>query len=468
MLAFGYTLLVVIVALTIPLAVNLRARARSELESRALLGAQTIAAGMSKPDLVPGAPLDHAVVAYSTQINGRVIVMDAKGVVLADSQGNDALGINYAGCGRPEILSALGLRCLDPLTSSVGTTTPRADTTIRHSTDLGVDLLAAAAPVLDEGQVSGAVRITQDVGAVNSAVREVTIAIVTIGAAGLGAGMVVAFALASSLARPLTMLTGAARRLGRGDFSTRAGNVGGAREIRSLGDSFDEMADRVERTVRAQREFVANVSHQLRTPLTGMKLRLEAAAADAEDSGVRRAILAADAEVDRLADTVDRMLVMAKEVEEGRASPVNLRATAERAMARWRDRAAQAGTTVGVGGHGGYVLADPVDLDQILDNLIDNALAHGAGPVEIEAAAHDGSVVLSVRDHGGGIPSEDRERVMERFYRGAPAGSAGSGLGLAIARELAGRWGGDLSISNEHDGGARVELRLPAADPGKP
>jgi signal transduction histidine kinase len=463
-LAFGYTLLIVIVALTIPLAVNLRARARSELQSQALLSAQTIAAGIGKEGLRRGPVLNHEVSAYAAQVQGRVMVMDPDGTVLADSQGAGTLGHNYADCGRPEILSALGLTCLDPATGKLGPTMPKAETTIRHSSDLGTDLLAAAAPVLDEGKVYGAVRITQDIGEVNAAVREVTIAIVAIGATGLAAGMIVAFALANSFARPLTKLAGAARRLGQGDLSARVGPVGGAQEIRGLGDSFDEMADRVERTVRSQRQFVANASHQLRTPLTGMKLRLEAAAADSADPAVRDEILAADQEVDRLADTVDRMLMIAKEVEEGHASPVDLRDIADRAATRWHDRASDVETSVVVTGQRVGALADPVDLDQVLDNLIDNALDYGSGPIEIETTRRHGLVGLCVRDHGAGISARDLEHVTDRFYRGEASGHTGSGLGLAIARELAERWGGHLEISNADAGGARIELRLPSVD----
>ncbi len=463
MLAFGYTLLVVIVALAIPLAVNLRARARGELESQALLSAQTIAAGLGKEGLQAGPALNHEVAVYSEQIDGRVMVLDEDGTVLADSLGNDSVGKNYADCGRPEILSALGLRCADPATGTLAPAVPKAETTIRHSSDLNADILAAAAPVLDEGKVFGAVRITQDVGPVNDAVRSVTIGIVAIGAAGLIAGMIVAFAMANSLSRPIRKLAATARRLGSGDFSARAGHVGGARELDSLGDSFDEMADRVERTVQAQREFVANASHQLRTPLTGMKLRLEAAASDVDDPAVKTQIAAADREVNRLADTVDRMLVMAREIEEGHASVVQLREVADRAVDRWRDRAAQAGTSVSAGGTGGEAMADPVDLDQVVDNLVDNALAHGVGPVEIETDAVGDRVCLAVRDHGAGIPEAEREHVTDRFFRGDTADSEGSGLGLAIARELAERWGGDLDIADAAGGGARVELRLPAA-----
>ena len=467
MLAFGYVLLVVIVALTIPLAINLRARARSELEGQALLGAQTIAAGIGREGLHAGPVLSRDVATYAVQVGGRVIVMDATGHVLADSSAKvdpDAPG--FANCGRPEILSALGLRCVDPATDSVAPQSPRmpkADTTIRYSHTLGADLLAAAAPVLDQGRVFGAVRITQNIDSVNEAVRNVTISIVAIGLVGLLAGMLVAFGLASSLARPLSKLATTARRLGDGDLTARAGEVGGAQEIRTLGESFDEMAGRVERTVRSQREFVANASHQLRTPLAGMKLRLEAAWAETDDHEVRHQIEEADHEVDRLADTVDRMLVISRGVEEGSAEPVELRDAADRGVDRWRARADEAGVELTSAGERGAAWADPADLDQVVDNLIDNALSHGAGPVRVESARADGIVSLSVTDAGPGIRPEDRERVTERFYRGRGAPSGGSGLGLAIARELAARWGGELEVSGAAGGGARIALRLPAA-----
>lgn len=468
MLAFGYILLVVIVALTIPLTINLRARARSELEGQALLSAQTIAAGIGKEGLKIGPALRHEVATYADQVDGRVIVTDADGTVLADSSNlAEPGGANYATCGRPEILSALGLTCLDAKTGRVGPatpSTPKPDTTIRFSHTLGADLLAAAAPVLDQGGVFGAVRITQNIAGVNAAVRRVTVAIALIGLAGLAAGMLVAFALANSLARPLTKLASTAQRLGDGDLSARAGDVGGASEIRTLGESFDEMAGRVERTVRSQREFVANASHQLRTPLTGMKLRLESAAAETDDPEMKRQIAAADVEVDRLADTVDRMLVMARGVEEGRATSVDVMDIAVRAVDRWRGPAEQLGVSVIADGEGGYISADPVDIDQVMDNLIDNALAHGAGPVRIEASRVGTEVRLSVSDRGPGIPQRERALVTERFYRGKGAGPGGSGLGLSIARELVAKWGGELDVESHEGAGANIVLRFPSQD----
>jgi signal transduction histidine kinase len=446
----------VIVALTIPLAVNLRARTESELKSQALLSAQTIAAGIGKEGLKQGPMLNHQVVAYAIQIHGRVIVMDKTGYVLGDSLG-DGVDHQYATTSRPEILIALGLAS-DPATGQPIPPTP--NTAIRHSNTLGVDILVAAAPVLDEGRVVGAVRITKNIQEVYDALRNVTIGIVLIGFVGLLAGMLIAFALANSLARPLTRLAAAAKKVGGGDLSARAGNVGGATEIRDLSNSFDDMAERVERTVRSQREFVANASHQLRTPLTAMKLRLETAASETDDPELERQLEAADHEVDRLAETVNRMLTMAKEVELGEATLVDLRDVADRAVERWHGRAERSDTSVAATGDSGHALANAVDLDQVVDNLIDNGLAYGGGPIELQTGRRGHLVYLAVRDHGPGIAPEDRSRVTERFYRGKGAPSGGSGLGLAIARELVEKWGGSLEVGDADGGGARIELRL--------
>jgi signal transduction histidine kinase len=116
-----------------------------------------------------------------------------------------------------------------------------------------------------------------------------------------------------------------------------------------------------------------------------------------------------------------------------------------------------------VAGRTAAVQANPTDVDQILDNLLDNALAYAPGTVEIETGTSDGRAWLSVRDHGPGIPAGEHERVLERFSRGQAAPPGGSGLGLAIARELAQKWGGDLTISDPPDGGTSIRVRLRTA-----
>jgi signal transduction histidine kinase len=358
------------------------------------------------------------------------------------------VGTAYATPGRPEIVRALeGV--------------PSSD--IRDSADLGHDIMATAVPIRNAGAVLGAVRITKNVQQVNDHVRNVTLGLLAVGLAGLGAGLLLAFGLAGSLSRPLTRLADSAKRLGSGDLSTRAGSIRGAREIEELGRSFDEMAGRLERSAQAQREFVANASHQLRTPLTAMKLRLEGAIAESNEPTVRERLEAADREVDRLSEIVDRLLVMARQIEEGAASRVDVGDAIARARDRWEERARSLDSTILSTGEGGTARADPTDLDQILDNLLDNAIAYAPGEITIGSSVADGSVVLAVQDRGSGIPAADLGQVTERFYRGSAAPSGGSGLGLAIARQLAEKWGGDVSVSSEEGKGTRVEVRLQQA-----
>ncbi|MGA9161671.1 MAG: HAMP domain-containing sensor histidine kinase [Actinomycetota bacterium] len=440
--------MVLILALGIPLTVNLQQRATSDLEREALIEAQGVAAQIGVENI--GAPkrLDRIVSQARDQLGGRWIVVDDQGILVADSEGPASLGTPYATTGRPEIGHALQ-------------GTPFSE--IRDSVDLGHDIMATAVPIQDEQRLVGAVRLTRSVQQVNDNVRNVTLGLAAIGVAALVAGMLLAFGLAGSLSRPLTRLAAAAKRLGEGDLSTRAGDVGGAREVEELGQSFDEMADRLERSAQAQREFVANASHQLRTPLTAMKLRLEGAIEEAPDEELRGRLEAADREVDRLSGIVDRLLVMAREIEEGTSAHVDLREAADRAAARWNERAGDRDSTVVARGEGGSARVDPTDLDQILDNLLDNATSYAPGEVTIESGGSNGRVFVAVEDRGPGIASEDLARVTERFYRGHGVPSGGSGLGLAIARQLVEKWGGTLSVESSRAEGTRVEVRLDTA-----
>ena len=318
----------------------------------------------------------------------------------------------------------------------------------------------AAAPVLDPGLI-GAVRITKDIQGVNDAVRRTTISLIAvIGGIGLSVGLVIAVIMSGSLARPLTRLAATARRLGAGDLSARAHDVSGADEIEELAGSFDEMADRVERTVHAQREFVANASHQLRTPLTGMKLRLESAIERSDSPEMTHDLTAADREIDRLAATVDRLLVMARTLEEGGSTEIELHDAAERAADRWRERAATRDSTLSVDGDPVTAQANATDVDQILDNMIENAMTYAPGPIDVQTGTAERRAFVAVRDHGPGIPAEEQAKVTERFYRGKTAPPGGSGLGLAIARDLAERWGGALSVQSPEGGGTRIEVRF--------
>jgi len=428
----------------------------TELENTARSQAQLVAAVVS-PDALPDPNREEATelqrLVDSTVSEAapgvRIVILDEDGIVRADSDA-EAVGADFTNGQRPEVDAALA---------------GDAITVERYSDTEGREILATAVPVWDEDRTEriGAVRVTQDASPITANVRRVRLGLIAIGVAGLLAGLLIAFALAGSLSKPLTRLAGTAKRLGEGDLTARAEDVKGPTEVEDLAHSFDDMADRLERTVQSQRSFVANASHQLRTPLTGMKLRLEAAEAEATDPKVREQLEAAEREVDRLSEIVDRLLRISREIEEGNPTQVDLRDAVDRALSRWSERALRLDSKLLASGDGVTAEGNPTDVDQILDNLIDNALTYAPGEIRVESGRLDGRAFVAVEDRGPGIASEDLERVTERFYRGRGVEPGGSGLGLAIARELAEKWGGSVDLTSEPGSGTRVEVRLRTA-----
>lgn len=467
LLAFAYILLTVVIALEIPFAVNLNRRAEREEENRVLTLAQGVADGLELSELLREregdrliSELQEFVEDERTDLGGaRLIILDSDGELLADSEGTEGEGTEGEGtsyASRPEV-SAI-------LEREEAFATDR-----RFSEDLGIDILAAAAAVHGPGTIDGIARISTDLEGVRQEVRRILIATAFIGLVGLAAGLALAWILAGQLSRPLARLARAARRLGEGDLASRSGVEGGG-EIGEVARTFDSMAERLQRTVTAQREFVANASHQLRTPLTGIKLRLESAREDAPTEDLRRQLRAAEQETDRLAGIVERLLVMARSVESGETPTASdLERVGRKACDRWSDRAEKAGGSLELElvGDGGAALAAAAedDLNQILDNLIDNALSYAPGPVRMEVGRREGRALVAVEDRGPGIPEAERARVLERFYRGRGTAPGGSGLGLAIVRDLAGRWDGEVAVLAAKSGGTRIEVSFPAAGP---
>jgi methyl-accepting chemotaxis protein len=230
------------------LAINLQRRVQTEVRSSAEANALLVAANIGAARTAHPTILQRYVTGhFPNQENGRVIVIDPDGVLIADSTGSQNLGQKYATPRRPELMRVLQ--------------TPEPTSEIRHSQTLGQDILVAAAPIIDEATSYGAVRVSQLMGEVQDRVRRVIAGLVVIGLGALFAGLIVAFVLAGSFSRPLTKLAAVAKRLGGGDLSARAETSEGANEIVQLARSFDDMADRLEATVKAQREFVANASH---------------------------------------------------------------------------------------------------------------------------------------------------------------------------------------------------------------
>jgi two-component system, OmpR family, sensor kinase len=441
-------LVLAIVALEVPLASSVSDRIDAEVRSQARAQADVVAASAGDV-LGAGGRRDRErlVDAAAENVRGRVILVDAAGDLLADSEGTPP-GRAYAA--RPEIATALG---------------GRPDQRERVSQTVGQNLLLTSVPVVANGRTIGAVRVSQSVEAVDRAKRRSVVGLVLIGALVLGLGLLVGYLMAGQIARPIGRLDRAARRVAEGDLATRA-QVEGSAEQRSLAATFNDMTAQLERLVRSQRDFVADASHQLRTPLTGLRLRVEAARAESADPEVREDLDAALLELDRLGRMVEELLQLSRAGERGeQGERTALSALAGAAAERWRAGAAEQRRELTVTGddRGDCAWLSRVDGDRILDALVENALAYSPPGTPVEIAAVAGG--LEVRDRGPGLGAAEAEQVFERFHRGDAGrrGGPGTGLGLPIARELARRWGGDVTLRARAGGGTIADVRLPPA-----
>jgi signal transduction histidine kinase len=440
-------LLLALIALGVPLGVSLRERVNSEVRGQARSQADVVAASATELLEPPrSAGLNRLVRVSADSVRGRVIVVDGRGRLLADSAGTVA-GRSYAD--RPEVRRALK---------------GRSEQISRKSETLGTSILATAVPVLEHGRPAGAVRITQSDAAVNRAVRTSILDLAGLAGIVLLMGLAVGALIARQIALPIRRLDSAARSVAAGDLDTTVG-VEGSAEQRSLARAFNEMTERVRRLLRSQQDFVADASHQLRTPLTSLRLRLENLADRFQGDGTRRGELdAAMGEIDRLSEIVDELLILSRAGErELPGERVDLAAAARRAAERWRAPAEERGIALDAESEdrpAGAWCATP-DLDRSIDALVENAIRYSPAGSTVRIEAAPGR--LAVLDEGPGLAAGEEQLVFERFSRGSAGrrGPSGTGLGLAIARELTREWGGDVAVSNRSEGGMRAVIEVP-------
>jgi signal transduction histidine kinase len=439
--AFAYVLVLVLLALEIPLALSLSSRVDAEVRAHASSQAQVVAAAASAR-MDDRQQLLRVARNAGRDLGGRVIVVDSGGRLLADSAGTGLSSTSYRN--RPEIQVALAGR------TAQGT---------RRSDTLGEDLLFTAVPVLDDGRRVGAVRVTQSVEAVGQRVRRNVLVLVGVGLVALALGLALAWVLAGSLSRPLRALARTARRVEQGELDARA-EVSGATEQQEVALAFNDMTDRLAQALAAQREFVANASHQLRTPLTGLRLRLEAAGLKADDPELERELRAAEAEAERLTRLLNALLTLAREGDRPQLrAPTSMREACEAARDRWEPRAAQSEHELALeAGPDVAVRAAGEDVAIMLDNLVENALVYSPAGTRVTLGWNAGGRIF-VADEGAGVRPGDERQLFERFHRGRSE-QPGTGLGLAIVETLARRWGGRASIRNRPDGGAVAEIVL--------
>ena len=433
-----------------PLALSLRDRVDTEVKSQARNQAEVVASSaVAFIDPPREAQLQRIATRSAASVRGRVIVVDQGGRLLADSAGAPS-GRRYGD--RPEVEAALN---------------GQGEQITRSSETLGEDILATAVPILRRGRPSGAVRVTQSIEAVNRAVKTSILDVAALAAIVLLLGLVAGALIAQQIARPIRRLDNAARRVAEGDLDT-AVEVEGSTEQRSLARAFNEMTQRIKRLLRVQQDFVADASHQLRTPLTGLRLRLEGLLDRFRgEPPVERELDAALGELDRLSLIVEELLILSRAGEhELPGERIDLGEAARRAASRWSAAAADRGIEMEVANTGDEAsgwCAVP-DLERSLDSLVENALTYSPAGTTVVLAVAPGRI--AVLDEGPGLTAGEEEAVFERFSRGSAGrrGPKGTGLGLAIARELTRQWDGEVRLRNRAGGGLEATIELPPAE----
>ena len=446
--------IVVLAVLEIPLGVTNARNERSELTTKVERDAVALAS-LAEDALESGAEqpgrLRRIAEGYEEDTGGRVVVVDAAGTAIVDTDPPAPGERSFAT--RPELRQALA--------GSVATGT-------RASETLGTDLLYVAVPVASSGVVHGAVRVTYPLSAVQDRVLRYWLILAAIAALVLAAVWVIGLRLARSVAKPLASVEQAAAAASAGDLSARAPEEDGPEEVRSLAASFNRTVASLADLLRARDSFVADASHQLRTPLAALRLRLENLERDVSPDA-QGELDAALGEVARLSRLVDGLLALARtDTASSRPEPVALEGLVRERIDAWSPLAGEQGVEIVARVEGQpTVLVTPGRLEQVLDNLIANALevSPAGSAMSIAAGRVGGTVELRVSDAGPGMTPEQRARAFDRFWSGR-AGEGGTGLGLAIVQRLVESDGGEVELREAPGGGLEAIMRLrPAARP---
>jgi signal transduction histidine kinase len=324
--------------------------------------------------------------------------------------------------------------------------------------------MVVARPVVNNGRVLGAavLRVPTDRSR-NAASRALLV---------LLAGLLVSIAavvvgivrpVTRWVLRPLNDLDTATHQVTRGALDTRVSTDGRAPELRRLGDSFNSMALSLHQARQREREFVADASHQLRTPLTSARIHIEGL------SRLSPTARFALSDIDRLGRIVQRLSRLAGADrpgdQEGSDAPLDLAQAVKERLVGWKAVYAADDMELVIGEMVPGGVAPEIEVDDILDVLLDNASKYGAPPVEVSVLRDAGEVILQVRDHGLGLGTRDLKKVGERFWRSAHHREMpGTGLGLAIVRSEAARVGGRVIARPPIGGGLLIEVRVPLID----
>jgi signal transduction histidine kinase len=396
--------------------------------------------------------VQNAITKYSAESGARVVVLDINGIAIADSDSLDSVGTSFFS--RPEVAEALNGSV------SIGR---------RFSTTVNQELLFVAVPILNGPNTLGAVRLTFPASVVDEAVNQRVRGISSVAGIALIVSVLVALLLALGITRRLSDLKNVTEEFTDGNYKVRAEIDSGAPEIRSLARSFNGMAQKLDKLITQQKAFAGDASHQLRTPLTALQLRLERAAEllETDPAGAAERIEAAIAEADRLQRLVEGLLALSRSENADKIARIECDAAqiARERFQNWEALADEQDVELILNvPEVAMILAIPGTLEQVIDNYVDNALAIVPikSTIKIEVTPGVEFTKISVVDEGPGIPETDISKAFNRFWR-ARSDSDGSGLGLAIVDQLATASGGRAEVVNLSPHGLSADAYFPTA-----
>jgi signal transduction histidine kinase len=436
--------LVVLIAAVVPLALGAIAHERDSFIEDTARTAASIS-GIAEARLGDHVPDDHA-------------LTDA--LETAARQGDELLLLDKQG----NVVVHQGV----PLDPGWRQLVAQATTQNDPTTELTGSRVIAVQTVWDDGKLSGTaigtVVLERPTGPLNQNIANLWLYLVALSGAAMAAAVLVAIYFARWVSRPLARLDTAARKIADGDLTVRAKTGYGPPELRRMAATFNMMAGRLEALVHGHRAMLADASHQLRTPLTALRLRLDLLAADSGPAAAAE-LAGAQEEIARLSRLVDGLLATARaEAVTEQLEQIDVMATVTERVAAWQPVA---------DGNGVKLLAEAPSpasasrvalgaghLEQILDNLLDNAIeavGDEGGTVRVSVARSEAGTTLTVADDGPGMTPQERSRAFLRYTTGS---QNGTGLGLAIVHRLATANGGIIRLADTPGGGLTVELEF--------
>jgi signal transduction histidine kinase len=452
---------IVLVLLELPLAIFYQQREADRLTAKVERDATvmaTIYEDILQENLAPDPiPAAH----YAQETGARVVVVDIDGISIVDSAREADRDFST----RPEIDKALtGVRA----------------TGIRRSDTLDTELLYVAVPVASGGTVHGAVRITFGTHEMNERVQRFWLGLIAVAAVVLVVTAAVGWVLARSVTKPVRRLQVAAQRFSRGDLTPIDTGSNSAPELAALETGLNDMAQQLDDLIERQRTFVADASHQLRTPLTALRLRLENLHSEAPTASLSNELDKAIDETTRLSTLVNDLLQLARTEQYRERCAVDLSQIVGDRVDIWTATADQSDVRLelhaGAGPH--WALAIDGGIEQVLDNLIDNALRATPDGTTVTITLSNTTLsdttlssqpthTIAIADEGPGLTDDDKARALKRFWR-SDASTDGTGLGLAIAQAIVNSSGGEFRLTDNTPTGliASIELGVAPQPPG--